>query len=120
MTKHRSKARSLSQLFSHGLRCHYIWVGQELGEGGVIDLHEKIFLIQCLGLVLSPHHYKSYNHFRRPEAAENKLFSAALGLFSVVPGRQKKIAENKAIFSAATGQPPKIAYFRRPLVRRRK
>jgi hypothetical protein len=53
-------------------------------------------------------HYKSYSHFRRPEAAENKafaaenkLFSAALGLFSVVSGRQKKIAENKAIFSAA-------------------
>jgi hypothetical protein len=66
-------------------------------------------------------HYKSYSHFRRPEAAENKafaaenkLFSAALGLFSVVSGRQKKIAENKAIFLAARPWPPKIAYFRRP------
>jgi hypothetical protein len=54
-------------------------------------------------------HYKSYCHFRRPEAAENKafatenkLFSAALALFSAVPGRQKKISENKAIFSVAT------------------
>jgi hypothetical protein len=42
-------------------------------------------------------HYKSYSHFRRTEAtenkafaAENKLFSAALGLFLVVPDRQKK------------------------------
>jgi hypothetical protein len=31
-------------------------------------------------------------HFRRPEDAENKLFSAALGLFSVVSSRQKKSA----------------------------
>jgi hypothetical protein len=34
--------------------------------------------------------------------AENKLFSTALGLFSAVPSHQKKIAENKAIFLAAT------------------
>jgi hypothetical protein len=34
-------------------------------------------------------HYKSYRHFRRPEAAENKLFSAAKGLFSAASGRQK-------------------------------
>jgi hypothetical protein len=47
------------------------------------------------------HHYKSYSDFRRPEAVENKLFSAALGLFSGVSGRQKKLAENKAIFLAA-------------------
>jgi hypothetical protein len=46
-------------------------------------------------------HYKSYSHFRRPEAAENKLFSAALGLFLVASGRQKKISENKDLFSAA-------------------
>jgi hypothetical protein len=65
-------------------------------------------------------HYKSYMHFRRPGTAENKLFPAALGLFSAIPGRQKKLAENKAIFSAAIGQPPKIAYFRRPPVGRRK
>jgi hypothetical protein len=32
---------------------------------------------------------------------ELQLFSAALGLFSAVPVRQKKLAENKAIFSAA-------------------
>jgi hypothetical protein len=56
-------------------------------------------------------HYKSYSDFRRPGTAENKLFSAASGLFSVVPGRQKKLAENKAIFSAARVQPPKITYF---------
>jgi hypothetical protein len=47
--------------------------------------------------------YKSYSDFRRQGAAENKLFSAALGLFSAVPGRQKKLAENKAIFSGARG-----------------
>jgi hypothetical protein len=53
-------------------------------------------------------HYKSYRHFRRPEAAENKpfaaennLISAAKGLFSAASGRQKKPAENKALFSAA-------------------
>jgi hypothetical protein len=72
-------------------------------------------------------HYKSYSHFLRLEtaenkaiAAENKLFSVALGLFSVVSGRQKKIAQNKAIFSAARVQPPKITYFRRPPASRRK
>jgi hypothetical protein len=60
-------------------------------------------------------HYNSYSHFRRPEAAENKpfaaenkLFSAEKGLFSADSGRQKKLAENKALFSA-----PKIAYFQR-------
>jgi hypothetical protein len=42
------------------------------------------------------------------------LFSAALGLFSAVPGRQKKSAESKPLFSAASDQSPKIAYFRRP------
>jgi hypothetical protein len=65
-------------------------------------------------------HYKSYSDFRRPGtaknkvcAAENKLFSAALSLFSVVSGRQKKLAENKAIFSAASRRRPKITlYFR--------
>jgi hypothetical protein len=53
-------------------------------------------------------HYNSYSHFRRPEAAENKpvpaenkLFSAAKGLFSAASGRQKKLAENKALLSAA-------------------
>jgi hypothetical protein len=46
-------------------------------------------------------HYKSYMHFRRPGTAENKLFPAALGLFSAVPDRQKKLAKNKAIFSSA-------------------
>jgi hypothetical protein len=35
-------------------------------------------------------------------AVENKLFSAALGLFSVVPGRQKKSAENKPLFLASS------------------
>jgi hypothetical protein len=51
---------------------------------------------------------QGYNHFWRLGTAKNKafaaknnLFSAALGLFSAVPDRQKKIAENKAIFSAA-------------------
>jgi hypothetical protein len=70
----------------------------------------------CLGST----HYNRYSHFRRPEtaenkpfAAENKLFSAASGLFSAVSGRQKKLAENKASFSAAKAWPPKIAYFRR-------
>jgi hypothetical protein len=65
-------------------------------------------------------HYNSYSHFRRPEAAENKpvpaenkLFSAAKGLFSAASGRQKKLAENKALLSAARPWPPKIAYFRR-------
>ena len=46
-------------------------------------------------------------------AAGNKLFSAATGLFSAASGRQKKLAENKALFSAARVWPPKIAYFRR-------
>jgi hypothetical protein len=65
-------------------------------------------------------HYKSYRHFRRPEAAENKplpaenkLFSAANGLFSAASGRQKKLTENKPLLSAARAWPPKIAYFRR-------
>jgi hypothetical protein len=65
-------------------------------------------------------HYNSYSHFRRPEAAENKpvpaenkLFSAAKGLFSAASGRQKNLAENKALLSAARAWPPKIAYFRR-------
>ena len=65
-------------------------------------------------------HYNTYSHFRRPEAAENKpvaaenkLFSAAIDLFSAASGRQKKLAENKALFSAARAWPPKIAYFRR-------
>jgi hypothetical protein len=65
-------------------------------------------------------HYNSYSHFRRPEAAENrpvpaenKLFSAAKDLFSAASGRQKKLAENKALLSAARPWPPKIAYFRR-------
>jgi hypothetical protein len=39
--------------------------------------------------------------FSAARSCQNKLFSAALGLFSAVPGRQKKIAKNKAIFSAA-------------------
>jgi hypothetical protein len=66
------------------------------------------------------YHYKSYSHFRRPDAAENKpfaaenkLFSAANGLFSAVAGRQKNPAKNKALFSAARTRPPKTAYFRR-------
>jgi hypothetical protein len=61
-------------------------------------------------------HYGSYSHFWRPKttenkafAAENKLFSTALGLFSVVSGHQKKSAENKGLFSVARVQPPKIA-----------
>jgi hypothetical protein len=65
------------------------------------------------------YHYKRYSDFRRPGtaknkacAAENKLLLAALGLFSAVSGRQKKLAENKAIFSAPRVQPPKITYFR--------
>jgi hypothetical protein len=64
-------------------------------------------------------HYKRHRHFRRPEAAENKafaaenkLFSAAKGLFSAASGRQKNLAENKSLFSAARTRPPKIAYFR--------
>jgi hypothetical protein len=67
-------------------------------------------------------HYNSYSHLRRPGTAENKaftvenkLFSAALGLFLAVPGRQKKSAKNKSIFSAARVQPPKIVYFRWPI-----
>jgi hypothetical protein len=65
-------------------------------------------------------HYKSYRHFRRPEAIENKtfaaennLFSVAKRLFSAAAGRQKKPAKNKALFSAARTWPPKTAYFRR-------
>jgi hypothetical protein len=65
-------------------------------------------------------HYNSYCHFRRPEAAENKpvaaenkQFSATISLFSAASGRQKKLAENKPLFSAARVWPPKIAYFRR-------
>jgi hypothetical protein len=73
-------------------------------------------------------HYKSYSDFWRPETTENKaftaknkLFSAALDLFSAVSGRQKKLAENKAIFSAATSQPPKInCYFWWPFDSRQK
>jgi hypothetical protein len=68
----------------------------------------------------SAHHYNSYSHFRRPEAAENrpvpaenKLFSTAKDLFSAASGRQKKLAKNKALLSAARPWPPKIAYFRR-------
>ena len=39
--------------FSHGLRCHCVWVGQ--GFGGFLDLREKVFfLIQCPGAVLPP------------------------------------------------------------------
>jgi hypothetical protein len=63
-------------------------------------------------------HYNSYSDFRRPGATENKafaaensLFSAAKDLLSAVPGRQKKSAENKPLFSAARDQLPKIAYF---------
>jgi hypothetical protein len=67
-----------------------------------------------------PPHYKSYRHFRRPEAAENKpfaaenkLFSAANGLFSAASGRQKNrpkislyfggqgLAAENSLFSAA-------------------
>jgi hypothetical protein len=66
-------------------------------------------------------HYNSCSHFRWPGtagnkafAAENKLFSAALGLFSVVPGHQKKSAKNKPLFSVVSDQPPKITYFLRP------
>jgi hypothetical protein len=72
-------------------------------------------------LLSKSNHYNSYSHFRRPEAAENRpvaaenrLFSAAIDLFSAASGRQKKLAENKALFSAARVRPPKIAYFRRP------
>jgi hypothetical protein len=46
-------------------------------------------------------HYNSYSHFRRPEAAENKPVAAENKLFSAASGRQKKLAENKALFSAA-------------------
>jgi hypothetical protein len=70
--------------------------------------------------IVRERHYNSYSHFRRPEAAENKpfaaenkLFSTAKGLFLATSGRQKKLAENKALFSAARAWPPKIAYFRR-------
>jgi hypothetical protein len=67
------------------------------------------------------HHYGSYSHFRRPLVAENSayaaetsLFSVALGLFSAVSGRQKKLAENNNLFLVAMCQPPKIAHFRWP------
>jgi hypothetical protein len=60
-------------------------------------------------------HYKSYSDFRQPGTAENKAFAAENKLFLAVPGRQKKLAKNKAIFSVARVQPPKITYFRRPL-----
>jgi hypothetical protein len=56
-------------------------------------------------------HYKSYRHFRRLGTAENKAFAAENKLFSAVPNCQKKLTENKAIFSAAIGQPPKQAIF---------
>jgi hypothetical protein len=53
-------------------------------------------------------HYKSYKHFRRPDAAENKPFAAENKLFSAASGRQKK---NR----------PKIRlYFWRPGLGRRK
>jgi hypothetical protein len=48
-------------------------------------------------------HYNSYSHFRRPKAAENKLFAAENKLFSAAKG----------LFSAARAWPPKIAFFRR-------
>jgi hypothetical protein len=59
-------------------------------------------------------HNGSYSHFWRPGTAENKAFAAENKLFSAVPGRQKKSAENKPLFSATRDQPPKIGYFRRP------
>jgi hypothetical protein len=63
---------------------------------------------------MSYKHYNSYSHFRRPKiTTENNLFSMALSLFLAVPVRQKKSTENKPLFSAASNQPPKIAYFRR-------
>jgi hypothetical protein len=72
-------------------------------------------------LLLPTTHNGSYNHFRRPGTAENKaltvenkLFSAALDLFSEVPGRQKKLVKNKPLFWAARDPPPKIGYFGRP------
>jgi hypothetical protein len=72
------------------------------------------------GYGVSRSHYGSYSHFRRPGtaenkafAAENKLFSVVLCLFSAVSDRQKKSAKNKPLFSAARDQPPKIAYFPR-------
>jgi hypothetical protein len=83
--------------------------------------------VQPLQSVKLVYHYKSYSDFRRPGTAENKvcavknkLFSAALGLFSAVSGRQKKLHENKSIFLAARVQPPKISYFRRPAYDHRK
>jgi hypothetical protein len=59
-------------------------------------------------------HYKSYRHFRRSEATENKPFAAENNLISAVKG----------LFSAASGRQknrPKIRlYFRRPDLGRRK
>jgi hypothetical protein len=52
----------------------------------------RVLTVSTVGALTS--HYKGYSHFRRPEtaknkavAAENKLFLAALGLFSTVSGR---------------------------------
>jgi hypothetical protein len=59
-------------------------------------------------------HYNSYNYFRRLGTAKNKSFTAENKLFLAVSDRQKKTAENKPLFSAASDPPPKIAYFRRP------
>jgi hypothetical protein len=43
--KHRSKAWSRSWLFSHGLWCRCVWVGQRLG--GFLDLPLQVEFLLC-------------------------------------------------------------------------
>jgi hypothetical protein len=47
--------------------------------------------------------------FGGPEATENKVFTVKNSLFSAVSDRQKTLAKNKPLFSAARCQPPKIS-----------
>lgn len=48
------------------------------------------------------------------EAAENNLFSAALGLFLAVSSRQKKLAENNSLFSTIDSQVAENKLFSAP------
>lgn len=53
MPNHRSKVWLQSWSFSHGLQCHYVWVGAA-GVEGFIDLCETVFSIWCLWTVTPP------------------------------------------------------------------
>jgi ribonuclease HI len=123
MGKYCTAVRKLEDKFE-GLEFHHV----ERDRNTAVDTLSKLGSSQTqvppgvfVQEILHPSiHNSSYSHFRRPEAAENKpvaaenkLFSAATGLFSAASGRQKKLAENKALFLAARAWPPKIAYFQR-------